>query len=406
MAYSPDRKSLVIRGSFYDAASGENLFTLLGHSKPLSSLAFNESGTRLITSSYDGTVKIWDLSPELEVLTLTHPSGWLYGVAFSPDGKWLVTSGQDQTAVVWDALSGEKLQVLKGHTDTVNSVAFSPSGNLLATGSADQVMMVWDTHTWQVLRTLAEHGEDRTNVPPIRGIFAVAFSPLCNDTSGPCLLAGIGHAGQLIFWDALSGQSRVAYQDPEAGLMSIAFSPDGTQLAVGNASVGGGNSWATILDAASGQVLRTLPEASGWVWGVDFSPDGRELATINFMGDGNVWNVESGQSLVDLAGVQNGGYSLAFNPDGTLLAAGSNGGVVILDASSGLPLLSLPGHHSLVVRATFSPDGRTLATACLDGTVRVYAVPPEDLLALARTRLTRSFKLEECQKYLHQATCP
>ena len=75
MAYSPDGNSLVIMGSFYNAASGENLYSLLGHTKPLSSLAFDNSGTRLITGSFDGTVKLWDLSPEHEVLTLSHPSG-------------------------------------------------------------------------------------------------------------------------------------------------------------------------------------------------------------------------------------------------------------------------------------------------------------------------------------------
>jgi len=407
MAYSPDGKSLVIMGSFYDAASGENLYSLLGHTKPLSNLAFDKSGTQLISSSYDGTVKLWDLGPEHEELTLSHPSGYLYGVDFSPDGKWLVTSGQDQTAVVWDTLSAEKLSILKGHTDTVNSVAFSPDGNLLATGGADRVVMIWDTHSWQVLHTLEGHGEDRTGVPAIRGIFSVSFSPLCKDTStGPCLLAGIGHDGQLIVWDALSGQQQFVYQDSEGGLMSVAFSPDGKRLAVGNASVGGGDSWATILEATSGQVIGSLPSANGWVWGLDFSPDGQDLATINFTGDGTVWDVEGGQAKVDLTGVQNGGYSIAFSPDGKLLAAGSNGSVVILDASSGLPLLSLQGHRSLVVRSVFSPDGRTLATASLDGTTRVYVVSPEDLLALARSRLTRSLKLEECQKYLHQETCP
>jgi WD40 repeat protein len=70
------------------------------------------------------------------------------------------------------------------------------------------------------------------------------------------------------------------------------------------------------------------------------------------------------------------------------------------------PLFSLPGHHSLVVRSRFSPDGKYLATASLDSTVRIYVVPSDDLLILARSRLTRSLKPEKCQKYLHQETCP
>ena len=405
-AYSPDGSGLIIMSSYYQAGSEEPLYTLLGHTKPISSLAFNEAGNQLITSSYDGTVKLWDLSIDHEVFTFSHPSGYLYGVAFSPDGKWLATSGEDKTAVVWELSSGEMLRTLKGHTDIVNNATFSPDGNLLATSGADHIVMVWETLSGQILNTLTGHGQDRTSVPPIRGIFALAFSPLCNDTSGPCPLAGAGLDGQLIIWDALSGIPLITYRDPVAGLMSAAFSPDGTRLAVGNAIPGGGNSWATILDATTGQTLRTLQEAPGWVWGVGFDPDGRRLATLNFLGDGKVWNIEDGQELVDLKGVQNGGYSITYSPDGKLLAAGSNGSVVILDAHTGLPLFSLPGHYSLVVRSSFSPDGRYLATASLDGTVRVYVMPSDDLLILAHSRLTRSLRPEECQKYLHQEMCP
>jgi WD40 repeat protein len=69
-------------------------------------------------------------------------------------------------------------------------------------------------------------------------------------------------------------------------------------------------------------------------------------------------------------------------------------------------LLSLGGHSEPIGGIACSPDGDYLATAGFDGTVRVYVVAPDRLLALARSRLTRSFTLEECQTYLHLEECP
>jgi len=47
-----------------------------------------------------------------------------------------------------------------------------------------------------------------------------------------------------------------------------------------------------------------------------------------------------------------------------------------------------------------------LATACQDGTARIYAVPIEDLVAIAKSRVTRALTVEECLKFLHTAQCP
>jgi WD40 repeat protein len=68
--------------------------------------------------------------------------------------------------------------------------------------------------------------------------------------------------------------------------------------------------------------------------------------------------------------------------------------------------LTLTGHTAAVYRVAWSPDGRWLATASRDGTSRVYTVELEDLMALARTRVTRSLTAEECRQYLHQEQCP
>ena len=66
----------------------------------------------------------------------------------------------------------------------------------------------------------------------------------------------------------------------------------------------------------------------------------------------------------------------------------------------------LHGHSNAVNGVAFSPDGKRLATASEDGNVQVYALEVRELLNLARSRVTRAFTAEECQRYFQPETCP
>jgi WD40 repeat protein len=412
MAYCPDGSRLVVADIMFDAVTGQEMFSLHGHAHGILRLAWNADGTRVITASYDGTVRVWDVTPLHELFAHSVHGGMVYDVAYSPDGRLLATAGRDGNAILWAAESGDPVQVLAGHSDVVNGVAFSPGGQLLATTGADRSVILWETATGQKLRALIGHDADRPGgTPMFRGVMAAAFSPQCMDAVGAvaaqCPLATVGLDGQLIIWDALTGQRLFGYQEAIGGLKSVAFSPDGKLLAIGSTgqpedTIG----TATVLDAASGEILSTMPGHAGWVWDLAFSPEGERLATVDFWGVGRVWNVATGEPLIELAGPPSG-FSVAYCSQGTRLATGSGDGTNTLwDAESGLPLLSLGGQTDPVGGIVCSPDGGYLATAGFDGTVRVYAVEPGRLLALARSRLTRSFTLEECQTYLHRETCP
>jgi WD40 repeat protein len=78
----------------------------------------------------------------------------------------------------------------------------------------------------------------------------------------------------------------------------------------------------------------------------------------------------------------------------------------VWEAETGQELVTLTGHTGVVSGVAFSPDGTRLATASRDGTMRVYALRLEDLIALAKSRVTRSLTTEECQQYLHVEACP
>ena len=65
-------------------------------------------------------------------------------VAFSPDGQRIVSGSFDQTVKIWDANTDKELQTLKGHTNSVTSVAFSPDGQRIVSGSEDKTVKIWD----------------------------------------------------------------------------------------------------------------------------------------------------------------------------------------------------------------------------------------------------------------------
>jgi WD40 repeat protein len=132
--------------------------------------------------------------------------------------------------------------------------------------------------------------------------------------------------------------------------------------------------------------LLTLIGHGGPVEDIAFSPDGMRLATASLDGTAKVWDVSSVRVLSGAEGLE---------PERETAAA-----------DSGQEVLSLTGHTDMVTDVAFSPDGTRLATASCDGTVQVYVLPIEELVTLARGRVSRSLTKEECQRYLHLDECP
>jgi WD40 repeat protein len=118
-----------------------------------------------------------------------------------------------------------------------------------------------------------------------------------------------------------------------------------------------------------------------------------------------VWDLETGTELLSLSGHGATVWGIAFTPDGKRIATGSNDETVrIWDAMTGEELLVLP-LPALSLQVLFSPDQTRLVVQGLCCT-KVYLTQIEDLLALAKSRVTRSLTREECQRFLHMEVCP
>jgi WD40 repeat protein/serine/threonine protein kinase len=218
MAYSPDSRRIVT-GSYdktvkvWDAVTGQETLTLKGHAHTVTGVAFSPDGTRIASASWDWTAKVWDAQTGQQLLDLKRHRGQVSSVAFSPDGKLLASASADNTVKVWDAGTGQEVLTLRGHTGAVLSVAYSPDGKRIVSGSSDGTVRVWDAATGQETLTLTGH---RAHVPN------VTVMP-----DGKRIVSGSSD-GTVRVWDAASGYETLALKGPQS--TSLAVSPDGKRI--------------------------------------------------------------------------------------------------------------------------------------------------------------------------------
>jgi WD40 repeat protein/transcriptional regulator with XRE-family HTH domain len=393
--YSPDGTriaSVIGNGqvSIVDAATGRELLRLAGHNSNIRTVAFSPDGMHIVTAGSDQTARIWSVGPSREFLTLVNGPAILSQIgaklAYSPDGNQLAVANSDPMAKVWEVPAGKLLFSLSGHMDEVIFIAYSSDGSRIVTASRDGTAKVWDTKTGNELRTLSGH-ED--------AVAGVAFSP---DGSR---LATASFDRTARVWDAKSGQEILTLRGHTDWLASVVFSYDGSRIATSSF-----DGTAMVWDAATGKRLFTLSGHTDTVRQVVFSPDGARLATAGLEGNAKLWDAKTGKELLTLSGHTGQVLSIAFSPDGKTVATASGDKTAKLwDRLTGKELLTLHAPDGLT-SVSFSPDGSQLAVASRDGTDRIFLLKIEDLIVLAKQRVTRELTLEECQQYLHMEQCP
>ncbi|HEY2293774.1 MAG TPA: hypothetical protein VGM86_23975 [Thermoanaerobaculia bacterium] len=310
---------------------------------------------------------MWDTETRRALWVQPRDKGYVERLAFSPDGGTLAVLFLEGPLQLWQ-VTGPKpaLPAQKGKNqglpDGPQGVAYNSDGTVLAVSGVEGTR-VWWLPDGQVMGTF--------DSPDI--VWHIAFSP-----TNPALLASVDGRGRVNLQDALTGKTIVQIPpqipDEDGGLHSIAFSPDGTLLAVA-AGRGQVALWQVNLQRAGalghGEPLSlrhmlTLGD-QGIVMDLAFSPDSRSLAAVSSHGAMRQWDVASFEVQLDPArGVSGNVHSVAFSPDSRLLAAGDlHGGVYLWDIASRHLIRQIidpgpPDHYTHFQSLAFTPDGREL----------------------------------------------
>ena len=360
--------------------------------------------------------------------TITAPEAYSV-LALSPNGKLLAAAGggsEAKTVRLWDVATGKEIAALVGKPQKVRAMAFSPDGKILCTaGEASNLARVakpdgregpfgdislWDVATQQHLDTIfdedgpilaARFGEDR------RAMAGGALSILILDT--------VNATGSTKVWVVPTGRLKEIRALTKQDVGTVAFSPDGKQLAIGKSNGG-----VVLVGAHSGKAVRELGVEGLLPTALAYSADGKLLATTGrriksavadpatgklvgtFGGqDVMVWDTASGKLLLKLPAATDtvqipvdpptkwanellqlyqfpAAQGIAFSPDGKLLATPGQDTVRLWDVATGKETAVLQGFKGPVVVILFAPDGGTLITGSGDRTIRFWSIQPKD----------------------------
>ncbi len=295
-----------------------------GHDGPVTDFVFSPAGDFAVSSSLDGTVRIWATQMGNTVKVLTDHKSEVFAVAIFGNGP-LVASTDYSGAILVYTIDGKLKHRLTGFPGWAVDVAVSPDGTQAAAWAMDGGIWIWNLDSGGLIRKLE---------------------------------------GEKNRWG-----------------MALAWSPDNKLLAAGRVGV-------TIWNAESGEKVKTLEGHRDFVRDLAFSAGGRFLASAAMDKTVRIWNLESGELMHTLQPegfvvfTKSGPVSnpisvpmtcVCFSGDGTLLATGGADRVVRLwEAKTGKMVRQFEGHRRTVTAVCFSPDGKRLGSASLDRTIRIW----------------------------------
>jgi WD40 repeat protein len=300
--------------------------------------AYLPSTTNQLPSA-SSTIKLWDARSGQELRVELHRFE-VVASAFSPDGTQLVCACSKDVdpghpippdnIKVWEVASGKELLSLKGHEQRIECLAISPSGKRLA--AAGTRTKVWDAATGKELFTFGGLSGEALCLG-----FSFDDKRLAVGTRNFAdqeKAAGI--RGEARFFDLTTGEQLAMWKPHGQYVKTLAYSPDGKQLALGVLSPGVGvkkESPVKVCDAEAGRELLGLPdqsEVSRLAQRLAFSPDSRHLAVI-LSEQGKtavkVWEATTAKLLKTLP--VGDALCVAFAPDGARLAVGGRQGVTV-----------------------------------------------------------------------------
>jgi WD40 repeat protein len=393
----------------FDIDSGRERLALRGHQAFVRGASLSQNGSRLASYAADGTVRVWELSPRGEVAGFvlkpgTYPSGGVKVANGRATAYVVGTGGSD--LVVFDPATGK---VQKEIPDITGQVApLSPDGRRVAA----QQLVKWpatvgpirvhdlETGSITTMQGLCvwvdgeENPQCRTapKTPFKEWVFDLDFSP------DGALLASGGYFSGLSVWNATTGELLFNSGKPE---FPNAFSPDGTLLAAVSETeivVYEVGTWKEV-------VRQRLPEGA-WLSNVVFTPDGRNLVGASDAGYVVVIDTETWEQSAVLSGHRGDLKGVRVSPDGRLIVSRDSTGLVrIWDLSTREALQGIP-LQGQAQNAEFIDDRHLLVTGENGPDAYVMTVDVDELLEIARSRVTRDLTDEECRTYLHVDACP
>jgi eukaryotic-like serine/threonine-protein kinase len=402
LAMSSDGLTLAAGGSLgiwlYDTTTWEPLELLEGHADTVESIAWSPDGTHLVSGSWDGSIKVWDIATGDYIQTFHDLDDVPLAIIWAPDNQIVAAGTYSGTVYIWDSASGEQLASLYGHESAVRSLAWSPDGTRLASGGEDGHIIIWDTSNGEEIQRL-QHGSSANTMVWVADEF---------------LFSGADD-GRIRIWDPTNWELITDWPAHDYEIYDLRPSPNGRYL-VSSAGDGYIKVWDTaaglvakwarygeasgvawladneqLVAAFSDEVLRlwhfpsetegaSINEHTGPITGLDVAPDETAVA-LGFDNEGIVVLDSDGQAEIIVDHYTSESDGVAWSPDGQWLAFTYIDSAVVWDLDRGQEVMRLDGEgESYVNDLAWSPEGDRLAVVGWSELLRVWSVEDGELI--------------------------
>jgi WD40 repeat protein len=352
-AFTPDSGRLVAAsssGAFQVWELGGDkadlIWTKTAHSSGVSCVAINPSGTTLVSASFDGQIKTWDIASRTSLSIFSAPPK-ASSSADSAFGKITLAS------ISYDHAD-------EGQLSSISTCAFNSAGTSVLTGSTDGALTMWSAKTGRREMLFKDEGYD--------DVRAVAFDP--HDR----WIVGLSAVGVLKVWRSDTGERLHMLQAHDGVVGSCVVTRSGSLLATAS-----GDKTVKIWDTATWRLRETLKH-DGWATDCCFDPTDAWIVTCSDDKSIKIWDTTTWSIIRELETPPDAVLASNVSSDGKWISGAlSNGLVWIWDSKTGKRRHTLePG--GVLTDATFGPDAKWLISTSNDGAIKTWDVNDGALL--------------------------
>jgi len=334
------------------------LRTLNGHADAVTCVNITADGMRAISSSEDGTLRVWDLETGGCLAVLDGHTDAIHSVSITPDGGLAVSVSEDKTSRVWDLTNQKCVKSIRGIN--ARCVSMTPDGRLAITGGVG-IVCLWDLRSGTcILKLKRPYSITESICITPDGRRAVSVENLLD--SDPCL-----HV-----WDLNTGESIRVLKGHTKLIKSVSITPDLKTIVSG-----GLDDVLRVWDMNTGSCSHSLIGHTSGIGAVNIAPDGRRAVSADLINADNsirIWDLEKAACIRHFRGLTVAAVkSVALTVDGrSVLAGDAENTVRLWNVESGTDVWGPMRHKDTVMSVNVTDDNRRIVSGSWDTKIRVW----------------------------------